>query len=82
MVTGLLIVLIAIPLLTPVALCWIFFLGKGYGAVVFAAQLILMAAATWLSRKRHITEAERMRQIDKAMSEPSDDPRQMARWVP
>jgi len=44
---GVLVVLIGVPLLTPLAICWIFFLGKVYGNLVLASNLALMAFATW-----------------------------------
>lgn len=79
---GVLVVLIGVPLLTPLAICWIFFLGKVYGTLVFASNLALIAFATWFSRKHRISEADQLRRIDKAMGKPSDDPRQMANFVP
>jgi hypothetical protein len=35
-----------------------------------------------VSRKHRISGAEQLRRIDKAMGKPSDDPRQMANFVP
>lgn len=82
LLTRVLYVLLAIPVSTPFALCAIFFLGKVYGTVAFTTCLLLMSVLTWFSRKRGLSEAKRIRRMDKAMGKPSDDPRQMARFVP
>lgn len=74
--------LIAIPVATPFALCAILFLGKVYGTVAFTTCLLLMSVLTWFWRKCGLSEAEEIRRMDKAMGKPSDDPRQMARFVP
>ena len=79
---GILVVLIGIAALTPLAIVWISILGKVYGTIVFASILLIMALAAWRSWKRRISEAESLRRLDKAMGKPSDDPRQMANFVP
>jgi len=51
-----------------------------YGGAVFL--LLLFAFLRLLLNSHKVSEAESIRRIDKAMGKPSDDPRQMARWVP
>jgi hypothetical protein len=82
LITGILFVLFSVSVLTPLAICWIFFLGKVYGTLVFASNLALVTFATWFSRKNRMSEAEQLRRIDKVMGKPSDDPRRMANFVP
>jgi len=64
----------------PIAVCWIFFFGKLYGTVAF---LILMALLLFGSRHwRRLSDARRSRLVDNLSGNPpSDDPRQMARWM-
>jgi hypothetical protein len=76
-----LIALLWIAVLTPLAILWTAVLGRLLGSIAIVAQLILMAVF-WNFRKRGASEAERMRRTDEAMGKPSDDPRQMARWIP
>lgn len=45
-------------------------------------EIVLVMAILHLRRQRQITEEEMTREIDKAMGTPSDDPRQMGRYVP
>jgi hypothetical protein len=49
---------------------------------VAAACLFLVILGLSLRKRRKVTEAEMLDRIDKAMGKPSDDPRQMARYVP
>ena len=51
-------------------------LSIAFASVVTILLLISLVKSHWRS------EEEMMRQIDKAMGKPSDDPREMARWVP
>ncbi|HVN17537.1 MAG TPA: hypothetical protein VMU05_02165 [Dongiaceae bacterium] len=79
LLAGILVVFVAIVVLTPAALCWIFFLGKVYAFVVFATNVVLMGIVLWFFRKH----SKVVRRIENALGagEPSNDPRQMARWV-
>jgi hypothetical protein len=77
-----LIALLWIAVLTPLAILWTAVRGRFLGSIAIVAQLIFMAAVTWNFRKHRASEAERMRRIDEAMGKPSDDPRQMAQWIP
>jgi len=74
---------IAIMIVVPAALTWIFLFGKLYGAVAFVAMLLLLGFLTRFFRRRKRTHPEMMSRIEEALSggEPSKDPRQMARWM-
>ena len=74
-----LIFLIAIISAVPTGVCSLLFLGKFYGAL--AAVLFFLAFLGWFLKIRKGGPGELDRQIDKAMGEPSNDPRQMARWI-
>lgn len=69
--------------IVPTAICYTFFFGKLWGSVVLTVNLVLLPfLMRLLSRRRKTSEAESFRRIDKAIGKPSNDPRQMARWVP
>jgi heme O synthase-like polyprenyltransferase len=74
---GIIVIMAGVPSL----LCWMFFYGKVYGILGYVINFAFVAIVWRFHRKRRI-KAERMHQIDKAMGKPSDDPRQMARWIP
>ena len=72
-----------------VALCAIFVVvGIALAAWQRSVILIIFAAAVAvlvpfsLVRSRKLGEDEMIRRQDKAMGKPTDDPREMARWVP
>jgi len=73
--------IVLIMVTVPTAICWIFFFGKPYGTIALIAYFLLMPLLISLLRRRTSTEAESLRRIDKAMGKPSDDPRQMARYL-
>jgi hypothetical protein len=75
-----LIFVVSIVAMIPTGVCSIFFFGKVYGSLMMAFFFFL-GLLGWLFRRRRIDEVEMIRRIDKAMGKPSDDPRQMARWV-
>jgi len=49
--------------------------------MIFAAGVAVLVSFG-LVRSRKLGEDEMIRRQDKAMGKPSDDPREMARWVP
>ena len=49
--------------------------------MIFAAGVAVLVSFS-LVRSRKLGEDEMIRRQDKAMGKPSDDPREMARWVP
>ncbi len=64
----------------PIAICWVFFFGKLYGtlALLLFFVLVLFGYRVW----RRLSEAKGARVVDKLTGNPpSDDPRQMARWM-
>ena len=64
----------------PSAICWVFFFGKLYGtlALLLFFVLVLFRYRVW----RRLNEAKRAGLVDKLTGNPpSDDPRQMARWM-
>jgi hypothetical protein len=65
----------------PTVACWVFFFGKFYGSIAITACFLLAVFMRSLRKRRKVTEAEMIRRIDKAMGKPSDDPRQMARFM-
>ncbi len=46
------------------------------------AEVVTVLVPFSLVRSRRLGEEEMMRRQDKAMGKPTDDPREMARWVP
>jgi hypothetical protein len=50
-------------------------------SIIFAAVMMLLLPFS-LIRSRRLGEEEIIRRQDRAMGKPSDDPREMARWVP
>ena len=78
-----LICVLAIMIVVPAGLTWIFLFGKLYGAIAFVFMLMLLVLGTRFFRRRRVTHPEKIRRIEKALSggEPSNDPRQMARWM-
>jgi hypothetical protein len=73
-----LVILIA---LIPIAGCCFFF-GGFYGLIALAAFFSVSAILCWFLRIRRRRGGDTDRQIDKAIVKSSDDPRQMALWVP
>jgi len=67
--------------LIPTATCCFFF-GGFYGLAALAAFFGVSAILGWFLRKRRRHDSDTDCQINKAMGKPSDDPRQMARFVP
>jgi uncharacterized membrane protein len=53
-------------------------LSIGFAVFVFT----VVSIGVWRKRKLKLSEEEQIRRIDQAMGKPSDDPRQMSRWVP
>jgi len=49
--------------------------------MIFAAVVTVLIPFS-LFRSRKLSEEEMLRRQDKAMGQPTDDPREMARWVP
>ncbi len=49
--------------------------------IIFAAAVAVLVPFS-LVRSRKLGEDEMIRRQDKAMGKPTDDPREMARWVP
>ena len=49
--------------------------------IIFAVVVTVLISFS-LSRSRKLSEEEMLRRQDKAMGKPTDDPREMARWVP
>jgi hypothetical protein len=49
--------------------------------MIFAAVVTVLIPFS-LFRSRKLGEEEMLRRQDKAMGKPTDDPREMARWVP
>jgi hypothetical protein len=49
--------------------------------MIFAAAVAVLLPFS-LVRSRRLGEDEMIRRQDKAMGKPTDDPREMARWVP
>jgi hypothetical protein len=72
---------ILVMVLVPSAFCWVFFFGRFYGAVGIVSFVLLAGFSRRFLRRKNLSETEIMRRIDKAMGKPSDDPRQMARWL-
>ncbi len=68
--------------MVPSAICCIFFFGSLYGTFVFVLCGGVLPIIGWFLKLRQSPVGEVDRQIDNAMGKPSDDPRQMARWVP
>ena len=73
--------ILLIMVAVPMAICYIFFFGKLWGPIAITFNLLLLPLLVWLLRRRKFSEAEMNRRIDKAMGKPSDDPRQMARFM-
>ena len=74
---------------TEVALC-VICVVVAIGLAAWQRSLILMIFAAVVTvlipislvRSRKLGEEEMIRRQDKAMGKPTDDPREMARWVP
>jgi hypothetical protein len=77
-VSMLLISLVLILAGVPSVLCCIFFFGKFYGASIAAFYLVFLPLVARFLRKRQRSQIEKLPQTPKS----TDDPRQMARWVP
>jgi hypothetical protein len=50
-------------------------------SIIFASVLTVLMSLAFV-RSRRINEEEMIRRQDAAMGKPSDDPKEMARWVP
>jgi hypothetical protein len=64
----------------PMAFC-VFYVGGFYGLTLGALWFGGSAILGWFLRKRH-NRREMDRRIDEVMGKTSDDPRQMARFIP
>ena len=73
--------LVFVLALIPTATCCFFF-GGLYGLSALIAFFGVSAILRWFLRRRRCRSGDIDAQIDKARGKPSDDPRQMARFVP
>ena len=55
---------------------------KSVLSIIFAAAVVTALIVVAFIRSRGISEEEMVRRQDLAMGKPSDDPKEMARWVP
>jgi cbb3-type cytochrome oxidase subunit 3 len=74
-------IILLIMISVPIAICWIFFFGRIYGTIALVGYFLLMPVVVWFFRRHKRTEADMIRRIDQAMGKPSDDPREMARFL-
>lgn len=57
------------------------FWARSLFSIVFASIVTVLMSVAFI-RSRRISEAEMIRRQDLAMGKASDDPKEMARWVP